>query len=202
MFQTRKHRERVRPVEHRFDTFRSDNPCFGFVYYLIIYSSYIIQVIACFYQTVFDRRIYFLHQWEQVEADFIAGIFVFQIGAVCYEVLSDLLQVADDFFPVDAEQRTYDCSVSGRIPNKPVMPVPRMRLSSIVSTLSSGGELRRLHGLRTLLLSFRTSYSGVPGCHFYRDPFFSCVLSRVEVDGMQADAVFLAKLPDKLFVTV
>jgi len=37
--------------------------------------------------TVFNRWIYFLHQWEQVEADFIAGIFVFQIGTVCYAYL-------------------------------------------------------------------------------------------------------------------
>ena len=50
---------------------------------------------------------------EQVEADFIAGIFVFQIGAVCHIILSDVLQVTNYLFPVDTKQRAYDGSITG-----------------------------------------------------------------------------------------
>ena len=57
-----------------------------------------------------------MHKRKEIEPDFVTGIFVFQIGTVCYIILSDALQIMNDVFPVDAKQRPHDCSVAGADP--------------------------------------------------------------------------------------
>ena len=49
--------------------------------------------------------VYLLHHGKQVQAYFVAGIFVLQIGAVRHVGLPDTFQITDDFLSVQAERR-------------------------------------------------------------------------------------------------
>lgn len=70
-------------------------------------------MFGCIENTFFDGRIDFLHHGEQVKPYFITGIFILQIGAVCYIVLSCAVQVINNFFAVQTKERAYDVLVLG-----------------------------------------------------------------------------------------
>lgn len=110
---------------------------YAFVYPLFIYGGCAIQMLGGVENAFFDGWVDFLHHGQQVQAYFVTSVFILQIGAVRYVILPYAVQITDDFFSFQAKQRTYDVPVFGRIPRNPLMPVPRIRFSRRVSTLSS-----------------------------------------------------------------
>lgn len=77
--------------------------------------------MLCRFEDAFlDGGVYLLHHGKQVQAYFVAGIFVLQIGAVRHVGLPDTFQITDDFLSVQAEQGADYMSVSGAYAPQPV----------------------------------------------------------------------------------
>lgn len=90
----------------------AQDTCAAFVYTLSVNEGSVGQVGGSFQEIVFGGRIYLLHERKQVEADFVAQVFVFQVGAVRHVVLTQALQVIGNFPSVEAQKGADDVPVA------------------------------------------------------------------------------------------
>ncbi len=160
--------------------------------------------MLCRFEDAFlDGGVYLLHHGKQVQAYFVAGIFVLQIGAVRHVGLPDTFQITDDFLSVQAEQGADYMSVSGAYAPQPVdagtaNQIEQQCLYTVILMVGDGND----SCTACFPCFFEPRVAQFPCSHFDGDMPFLCFLLRVEVDGVQRHPVLQAELAYKVLVAV